>query len=270
MGGDDAGSGGGRIEADDVSDVWGAAGMEHARAASARQCAAIDACRLAWAAEAESGSALGELVRANDAIVAGPGGSVRRGPIADAAAALRRTIDAIERAAVEFSLASKLSDVAADGWERAAKALGRAGLADRAGAARVRAGEAREMARGMDGHAARSRKSAGTFGKAADGWVAQTADWKDGDMLAGGADGWPERRGGAMGIADERKKMAEEMERRTRKAARRAGEESEQMNANADALTAAAVAWLEGRDEPEARAALKEGMADAARAARDR
>ena len=273
MASEDGGGGGGGdslTEDGDVEDVWGAAGMEHARAASARQCAAIDACRHAWAAEAESGGALRELVGANDEIVAGPGGRIRRGPIADAAAALRRTIDAIERAAVEFSQASKLSDVAADGWERAAKALGMAGLADRAGAARGRAGEAREMARGMEGHAARSRASAETFGQAADRWVANSAEWEDGDVVASGADGWQERRGGALDIADERKKMAEEMERRTRDAARRAEEESAQMNANADVLTAAAVAWLEGRDEPEAKAALEEGIEAAARAARDR
>ena len=268
------GRGGGRTEdgdgEDDVADVWGAAGMEHARAASARQCAAIDACRLAWAAEAESGSALRELVGANDEIVAGPGGRIRRGPIADAAAALRRTIDAIERAAVEFSQASKLSDAAADGWERAAKALGMAGLADRAGEARSRAGEAREMARGMEGHAARSRASAATFGQAADRWVANSAEWEDGDVVASGTDGWKERRGGALDIAEGRQKMAEDMERRTRNAARTAEEESAQLNANAEVLTAAAVAWLEGRDEPEAKAALREGMEAAARAARDR
>ena len=269
------GKGDGRTEdygdgEDDVADVWGAAGMEHARAASARQCAAIDACRLAWEAEAESGSALRELVGANDEIVAGPGGSIRRGPIADAAAALRHTIDAIERAAVEFSQASKLSDAAADGWERAAKALGTAGLADRAGAARSRAGEAREMARGMDGHAKRSRASAATFGQAADKWVANSAEWEDGDVVASGTDGWKERRGGALDIAEGRRKMAEEMEERTRNAARMAEEESAQLNANAEVLTAAAVAWLEGRDEPEAKAALKEAMAAAVRAARDR
>ena len=270
MGSDAAGDSGSRTEYG-AADVWGAAGMEHARAASARQCASVDACRLAWAAEAESGDALCELVRANDAIVDGPGGSIRRGPIADAAAALRRTIDAIERAAVEFSQASKLSDVAAGGWERAAHAFDRAGLAGKARAARGRSDEARMMARGMEKQAARSRSSADTFGKAADGWVARTAGWEDGDRISCGMDEWRKRRGGALDMANDRRKRAEDMGRRIRDSARLAEAESAHMASRTGAVTAAAVAWLEGRqDEPEARAALEEGMAEAERAVRDR
>ena len=270
----DGRTGRGRVEQDGQSedraaDVWGVAGMEHARAASARQCAAIDACRLAWAAEAESGGALRDLVRANDAIVDGPGGGIRRGPIADAAAALRRTIDAIERAAVEFSQASKLSVVAADEWERAAHAFDRAGLVDKPRAARCRADEARKMARGMEGQAARSRKSADTFGKAADGWVARTADWEDGDRACCGMGGWAERRGGALDMADRRRKRAEDMERSTQESARLAEIESDHMAAKTEDLAAKADAILEEIEAPEAAAALREGREAAVRAVRD-
>lgn len=244
--------------------------MEHARAASARQCAAIDACRHAWTAEAESGAALLDVVRANDGIVAGPGGSVRRGPIADAAAALKRSIDAMERAAVEFSQASKLSDVAADGWGRAAEAFGRAGTADRTRAARDRADEARGMARGMEGHAARSRASAASFGRAADGWVAESAGWEDGDTVVRGSDGWQERRDRARGVAEGRRARAEDLAQRTLEAARLAEAESAHLAAGTRSLTAGAVALLEKVHAPEAAAALRDGMEAASRAVRDR
>ena len=265
--------GGGRAADEDddgAADVWSAAGMEQARAASARQCAAIDACRHAWTAEAESGTALLEVVRANDGIVAGPGGGVRRGPIADAAAALRRSIDAMERAAVEFSQASKLSDVAADGWGRAAEAFGRAGTIDRIRAARDRADEARKMARGMEGHAARSRASAASFEEAANGWVARSAEWEDGDTVVRGSDGWPERRDRAQGVAEGRRARAEDMAQRTLAAARLAEAESAHLAAGTKSLTAGAVALLKNLHAPEAAAALRDGMEAASRAVRDR
>ena len=264
------GGGGGGREAGEAAEVWAAAGVEHARAASGRQCAALDACWHAWTAKAASGEAMLKAADANGRVGAGAGNRVSRGAIAEAAAAMRQAIDAMDRAAVEFRQTANLSSAAADGWARAEESLVRAGLAGRGRAARDRSDEARRMTQTMEALADQSRASADRFREAADGWVAYTADWEDGDEIAGDRSMWLARRGEVEAVVDDERARAVEMARRTQEAARLAEGELARITADSKMLTAAAVGKLEGLDEPDAEAALRKGMEEARRAVRDR
>lgn len=66
---------------------------------------------------------------------------------------MRRGIDALERAGVEFGQSAKLSHATADEWGRAREALARSRLARIEQAALDRSDEAHRMARTMDGYA---------------------------------------------------------------------------------------------------------------------
>lgn len=277
MGDDD---GGGREGADDgTATVWTAAGMEHARAASARQCAALDACWHGWTAQAEGAGAIVKAVRANRRAVSGVGGRAgRKGAAAEAVSGMQRAIDVVDGAGVEFSQAAKLSDIAADGWARAEGAFGRAGQAERRRAAHGRSDEARKMARAMEVYAARSRESAGRLRSAADGWVTTAARLGSGegpvaDVVAGEGirDIWLARRDEMIEAADGKRRRAVEMARRTRVSAKMAEIESARMAADSKVLTEGAMARLKNElYAPNAAAALREGMEAASRAVMDR
>ena len=262
-----------------AADVWTAAGVEHARAASARQCAALDACWHAWTAQAEGAGAIVRAVRANRRAVSGVGGRAgRKGAAAEAVSEMQRAIDVVEGAGVEFSQAAKLSDIAAGGWARAGDALGRAGRDERCRAARDRSDEASKMARAMEVYAARSRESAAKLRSAADGWVTTAARLGSGDgpvadVVAGEGmrDKWLARRDEMIEAADGKREMAVEMARRTRMSARMAEAESAQLAADSKVFTAGAVARLKNElHAPDAAAALREGMEAASKAVMDR
>lgn len=261
--------GGGGQKAGKAAEVWAAAGMEHARAASGRQCAALDACWHAWTAKAAAGEAMLNAIHANGRVAGVEGGRISRDAIAEAAAAMQRGIDALDRAAVEFSQAASLSTVAADWWARAEETLARAGRAGRGRAARDRSDEARKMTQIMEEHADHSRTSADRFRKAADGWVAHTSDWEDGEEVAGRRSLWLARRDEVKAVVDDERARAEGMARRTQEAARLAEGELARMTADSKMLTAEVVGRLEGLGTPDAVAALREGMERAKQAVSD-
>lgn len=258
--------------------MWAAAGMAHARAAALHQCATIDACRHSWAARGDAADAMKKAAVANGRVVGrgDGGGRINRGAIAESAAALQRAVDALDRAAVEFGLAAKLSKESADEWARAGEALARA-RHWRADNAKERSDEAQKMARTLGMWAKRSRGSAGTLGRSAEEWVADTADWKDGEEAEVDMDAWMERQGGLVEVADAEQSMADTMMRSTDEAARVAAGDLKRVAAEAEQrLGAAARAGGGGngcRTTPstcelrDAEAALRDGMEAAERAA---
>ena len=262
----------------EAADVWAAAGMAHARAAALHQCATIDACRHSWAARIDAGDAMKKAAVANGRVVGRGkgGGRISRDAIAESAAALQRAVDALDRAAVEFGLAAKLSEESADGWARAEAALGRAGHR-LARVAKERSDEAHKMARTLGAWAKKSRGSAGTLGRSAGEWVADTADWKDGEEAEVDMDAWMERQGGLVAVADTERSMAEAMVRSTDEAARVAAGDLERVAAETEQRLGAAVRAGDGgngprtmsslRDMRDAEAALKDGLEAAEKAA---
>ena len=265
-------------DATEAADVWAAAGMAHARAAALHQCATIDACRHSWAARGDAADEMKKAAVANGRAVGGGGrggGRISRDAIAESGAALHRAVDALDRAAVEFGLAAKLSKESADGWARAEAALARAGHR-LARVARTRSDEAREMAHMLGTWAKGSRDSAGTLGRSAGEWVADTADWKDGEEAEVDMDAWMERQGGMVGVADTARSMAEDMARTADEAARVAAGDVERVAAEAEPLLAAAARAGDGgngcstasstRELRDAEAALRAGMEAAERA----
>lgn len=276
MGSDEAG----REDAIVEADVWAAAGMAHARAAALHQCATLDACRHSWAARSDAGDAMKKAALANGRVVGAVGGRICRGAIAESAAELRRAVDALDAAGVEFGLAAKLSKESADGWARAGAALARAGHRT-ARTARERSEEARKMAQTLGMWAKRTRGSSSELGRSAGEWVADTAGWRDGDDLEVDRDAWMERQGELVAVADAELSMAEAMVRRTDEAARAADGDLERVAAEAERrLAAAARAADDGGGESaasssssglqEAEAALRDGVEAAGRAASGR
>ena len=259
--------------------MWAAAGMAHARAAALHQCATIDACRHSWAARADAGDAMKTAAVASGRVVGGggdgDGNRISRGAIAESTAALQRAMDALDRAAVEFGLAAKLSKESADEWARAEAALARAGH----GLARVakeRSDEAKKMARTLGTWAKNSRGSAGTLGRSAEEWVADTADWKDGEEAEFDRDEWMERQGRLLEAADAARSLAEAMARSTDDAARVAAGDLERVAAETEERLCMAARAGDGgngcrtmssMDElRDAEAALRAGMEAAERA----
>ena len=216
--------GNGRGPGGKVADVWAAAGMEHARAAASHQCATMDACRHSWKARVDAGDAMLDAAVANGRVVGREGGRVSRGAIAETSMAMQRAIDALDRAAVEFSLASKLSAATADGWARAEEALGRAGHGW-VRTAREQSDEARQMAQTLGRWADKSRLLARMFRRSAGEWVADTAEWKDGGRPPVDMDRWMEKQGALVKVANDERAMAENMARCTDAAAKVAAEE---------------------------------------------
>lgn len=264
----------GRVEEDSV---WTAAGVEYARAASARQRASLDACWHAWTGQGRGAGSIAKAIAANGRAAAATGGRAgRRGALAEAGAEMQRGMDAIEGSAVEFSQAAKLSGMAADWWNKAeyAFAMGRQG--ERARAADGRSAEARSMAKAMRQYAVRSRASARKMKSAIGEWAASTAAWGDfdGPVVGGEGDGrraWLARRDEMLGAANDSRADAEEMARRTTASARLVDVEGARLAADSKALTAGAIGRLsEGLDAPEAAAALRKGMEAASMAVQDR
>ena len=258
------GQGAGRAAA-----VWAAAGTAYARAAAARQCAVIDACWHAWKAKVDAGRAMGRVAAANGRVVR-YGNRADRAAVAEATSEMHRTVDALERAAVEFRQAAKLSDAAADGWARAAAALARAGMAERERAARELSGEARKLTHTVEVWADMTGAEAARLGREAGQWVEYTADWEDGCGLAGSRDEWMKRRDKMQTAADREREMAEEMEQRTAEAAETAAGDLRRAAAEAERYAAAARGDLASPDAQEAAAALRDGTDEARRADRDR
>ena len=259
-----------------AADVWAAAGMGHARAAALHRCAALDACLHSWAARVDGSGALGDAADARGRIVGGEGNTVSRSAIAATGAAMQRGVDALDRAAVEFGLAARLSGMAADGWDMAEKAFARAGYDKWERTARERSGEGRKMARTLGAWAERSRSTAGTLGQSAGEWVAGTADWPDGAVMEGGRGRWTDRQGELQAAARRERGHAEEMVRQTHAAARVAAGDLERIILEAgrrtDALgwVASAADRAESADLREAAAALGEGMEAARQAEKGR
>ena len=273
------GAGGKRCEDDraEKDSVWTAAGVEYARAASARQRASLDACWHAWKAQGRGAESIVKAIEANGRAASATGGRAgRRGALAEAGAEMQRGTDAIEGAAVEFSQAAKLSGMAADWWSKAeyAFAMGRQG--ERAGAADGRSVEARSMAKAMRQYAARSRASARKMKSAIGEWAASIAAWGDFDGPVDGGEGdgrraWTARRDEMLGAANDSRADAENLARRTTASARLIDVEGARLAADSKALTASAIGRLsEGLHAPEAAAALREGMEAASTAAQDR
>ena len=183
---------------------------------------------------------------------------------------MQRGIDALERAAVEFSQAAKLSHLTADEWGLAREALARSRLDGIAQAALDRSDEARSMARTMDRYAEHSRASAGRMSRAAGRWVKHTSEWKDGDRLAGARGAWLAGRGEMQAAADGEHARAVKMAQGTLATARTAEDELARLTADAKGLTAEAFGRLSGLDAPDAVAALREGMEAASRAVLER
>ena len=168
-------------------------------------------------------------------------------------------------------MSAKLSDMAADEWVRAERALARAG--NRWGrTARERSDEARKMAATLRSWAEGSRMSAGGLRQSASDWVAHTADWGGGSIQDGDRDKWVEKQGAMQAVADDETAIAERMLRSTVAAATVAAGDLERIASEAGrrtvAAATAAAADTAGSDElREAAAALKEGMAAAEQAA---
>lgn len=286
-GGGGGSSGSGGNPGGDVADVWAAAGMEHARAAAAYQCATMDACRHSWKARVDVGNAMRDAAVANGRVAGeGEGGRVSRGAIAEVGRAMQHGIDALDSAAVEFSLAAKLSAAAADGWARAEEALGRAGHGW-AGTAREQSDEARLMAQTLRGWEKKSRMSADALRRSAGEWVEGTAEWRDGGRLPADRDQWMERQGELVDVANDELTMAREMARSTDTAARVATKDLARVATEArrqrgaaalavEKITSARAAAASGGGGPgsdalrEAVDALQEGVDAASQAVRDR
>ena len=283
-GGGGNGNGGGTI-AGAVEDVWAAAGMEHARAAAMHQCSTMDACQHSWMARVDAGDAMRDAAVANGRVVGESGGRISRGAIAENAAAMDRAADALDRAAVEFRMASKLSVMAADGWARAAKALERSRHGE-ASAVHSRSDDARKMAQTLEAWAEKSRLSAVDFRRSAGEWVRDTAKWPDGSMFDGDRDEWMKSQGVLLSVAGEERTMGEKMLKSTDETAQVAACDLRQIAAEADRRTgaaelaaanavAAATAVPASVDRAgfdamrEAAAALREGMEAARQAAKD-
>lgn len=220
----------------------------------------------------DGGGALKDAAGARGRIVGGAGNTVSRSAIAATGAAMQRGIDALDRAAVEFGLAARLSGMAADGWDMAEKAFARAGYGRWERTARERSGEARKMARTLGAWAERSRSSAASLGRSAREWVGGTAKWEDGAVMDGGRGRWMERQGELRAAAGRERGHAEEMARQTGAAARVAAGDLERIAFEAGRRTAA-LGWAasdadhaESGELREAGAALREGM-EAARQA---
>ena len=182
---------------------------------------------------------------------------------------MRRGIDALERAGVEFGQSAKLSHATADEWGRAREALAGSRLDGIEQAALDRSDEARSMARTMDGYAEHSRASAGKMSRAAGRWVKHTSEWKDGDRLAGCRNAWLAGRGEMQAVADGGRARAAKMAKGTLATVRMAEDELARLAAGAKGFAAEAFGMLSGLDAPDAVAALREGMEAASRAALD-
>ena len=252
----------------DQAAVWAAAGTAYAHAASAMHCAVMDACRHAWTAKVDAGRAMGDAAASHGRVV-GADNTVNGRAVGETATAMRRTVDAIERSAVEFGQAARLSTATADAWEHAGEALGRAGLDDRARAVRGLSDEARDMARTLGGMADMSRERAALLGQNAAEWVRDTSDWEDGCELVGKRDAWMASGDALQAAATEERVRSDEMLQSTERVVREAAGDLEKVAAEAGRFADAVNGRLDGADVQEAAAAWREGREAAAKAVRD-